>query len=99
MFCCEKSWLTSLLNRLEVVSPLSMKEKGCSEAQCQDLSRRGPLTDKVCKSFLSTQPLLLPNGPVKDHKWEFPMIPFSVTEQRYIRNPSVIPTTYSLFTS
>lgn len=28
MFCCEKSWLTSLLNRLEVVSPLSVKEKG-----------------------------------------------------------------------
>lgn len=28
MFCCKKSWVTSLLNRLEFVSPLSMKGKG-----------------------------------------------------------------------
>lgn len=28
MFCCEKSWMTSLLNRLEFVSPLSVKQKG-----------------------------------------------------------------------
>lgn len=27
MFCCEKSWVTSLLNGLEFASPLSEKEK------------------------------------------------------------------------